>query len=81
VVKEFWPVAASQGDFSVEKFNVTLSCFCGRPIERWSTAGGEISTSGLLGTVFGGLRENPGVIPLKSAPSRGDLRPHLTQFL
>jgi len=31
----------------LEKFNVTLDCFCG-----------EIPTSGPLGTVLGGVREN-----------------------
>jgi len=35
--------------------------------ERWSTACGEIPTSGLLGTVLGGVRENPHVMPIKSA--------------
>jgi len=39
--------------------------------ERWSTACGEIPTSRPLGTVLGGGWENPDVIALKSAPSRG----------
>jgi len=59
------------GDFSLGKFDVTLDCFCGRQLERWSTACGEIPTPGPLGTVLGGVQENPDVILLKSAAARG----------
>jgi len=40
---------------------------CGRPIRTLVCA--EIPTSGPLEMVLGGMRENPDVIPLKSAPS------------
>ena len=49
------------GDFSLGKFNVTLDCFCCWPI----------------GTTVDSMRENPDVIPPKSAPSRGGSGPHL----
>jgi len=34
VVKEFCREAASQGDSTLRRFNVTLDCFCGQPIGR-----------------------------------------------
>ena len=41
VVKAFWRETASQRDFGLGKFNVTLDCF-----KRWFTACGEIPTPG-----------------------------------
>jgi len=59
------------------KCNVTLDRSCGRPLGRWSTACGEIPTSGPLETVLGGVRGNLGVIPIKSAHPRGGSGAHL----
>jgi len=46
-------------------------------LEHWSTAYREIPTSGSLGTVLGGMWENPDISPLKNASSHGGARPHL----
>jgi len=59
------------GDFPLGKFDVTFDCFCDRQSERWTTACGKIPTSAPLGTVLGGVQENPDVILLKSAAARG----------
>jgi len=48
------------GRFSLEKFNMTLECFCGRPI----------------GTLVDSKRENPDVIPLKVLLPVGGLDPY-----
>jgi len=47
-------------------------------LERWSIASGEILTPGPLGTVLGGVRENPDVIlPQKCPLLWGYLDPYL----
>ena len=47
------------------KFNATLDIFCSRPIRKLVDSTREIPTSGPLGMVVGGVRENPDVIPSK----------------
>jgi len=44
--------------------------------ERWPTACGEIPPLRPLGTVLGGVRENPDVIPVKVPLTVGDLNLH-----
>jgi len=46
-------------------------------LECWSTACGEIPTSGPLGTVLGGMWENPDVIPSKVPLPTGHLDAHI----
>jgi len=64
-----------RGEFSLGKFNVTFDCFCGLPVGTLVDSTGGVSTSGPPGTVFGGVRVNLDVIPLRSAPIGGDLDP------
>ena len=70
--KQYWADKRSMERISCSfrEFNATLDCFCGRPIRAL-----EIPASGPLITVIGGVRENPVVVPLKSAPFYGDLDP------
>jgi len=48
-------------DFSLGKFNVTLSCFCSWPIGTLVNSMREIRTTWPLRTVLGGMQENPDV--------------------
>jgi len=66
--------------FHLGKFNVTLDCFF--QSERWNMwkfphAYVEIPTPWPLGTMLGGVRDNPDVIPIKSAHFRGGSALHL----
>jgi len=58
------------GEFSLTNWMWHSIASAASQPEYWSTACGEIPTSGPLGMVLDGVRENPDVIPLKSAPCR-----------
>ena len=69
------------GEFSLTNWMWHSIASAASQPEYWSTACGEIPTSGPLGMVLNGVRENPDVIPSKVPPADGDLEHHLTQLL
>jgi len=79
VIKEFWREAASQGDFSLGKFNVTHNCLCGRPIRmlvdsRWGNPNVRTTGNGAWWRADKSRCNPLSKVPLLWA----DLNPHLT---
>jgi len=78
VVKEFCQKAASQGDFSLGKFNVIPDCFCRQPIGTLINRMWGNPDYTATGKVLGSKEEKPDVVPSKATLNVRDLGPHLT---